>query len=225
MTRSRFRSHRSAPVPAALRRLFALLLGFCVVLITSAGCTGASVASTANFTSPPVATTRPGGEVKSPAPAPAPVSLARSIPTLVRIPKIDVQADLMQLGLNRDGTVEVPPLARPQEAGWYRFGPTPGEVGPAVLLGHVDGHGQEGAFYNLKKLAPGDEIDVERTDGTTARFLVDHLDEVSKHHFPTQAVYGNTDTPQLRLITCGGSFDRAAGSYVDNIIVYANLTA
>jgi sortase (surface protein transpeptidase) len=220
MIRFRLRSHRSVPVPAAYRRLVPLLLGFCVVLTTSAGCTGASVANTSRFTSAPAATTAAGAEVESPAPA----SLARSVPTEVQIPKINLRADVISLGLNRDGTVQVPPITRPQDAGWYRFGPTPGEVGPAVLLGHVDGHGQEGAFYGLKKLTPGDEIDVNRADGTTARFRVGHLDEVPKEHFPTHAVYGDTDTAQLRLITCGGGFDRAAGSYLDNIIVYADLT-
>lgn len=211
-------------MPAARRRPFALVLGFCLVLIALAGCTGASVAGSTRSTSGPPATLTVGPEGPPPAAAPAPVPMRRSIPTQVRIPKIDVQSSLMSVGLNHDGTVQVPPLAHPQTAGWYRFGSTPGETGPAVLLGHVDGYGQKGAFYDLKKLAPGDEVDVDRTDGTTARFRIVRVDEVSKDHFPTQAVYGDTDTPQLRLITCGGSFDRAEGSYLDNIIAYANLT-
>lgn len=208
-------------MPAA-RRLSVLLLGFCVVLATSAGCTGASVvAGTPDVATSPVPVPTPPGPVET---SPVRVGMARSIPTRIRIPKINVSSRLVPLGLNRDGTIEVPEVSHPQDAGWYRLGPTPGEVGPAVILGHVDGRGQKGVFYDLKKLVPGDEIDIDRSDGTTARFRVDHLDEVAKTHFPTQAVYGDTDTPQLRLITCGGSFDRAAGSYRDNIIVYADLT-
>ncbi|WP_245617356.1 class F sortase [Amycolatopsis taiwanensis] len=210
-------------MPAARRRLFALVLGFCMVLTTSMGCTGASVASNSRSTSGPPATLTAGPEASSAAPAPKAVPMSRSMPTNVRIPKIDVRSNIMPLGLNHDGTVEVPPLAQPEKSGWYRFGPTPGETGPAVLLAHVDGYGKKGAFYDLKKLAPGDEVDVDRKDGTTARFRIVRVDEVPKDRFPTQAVYGDTDTPQLRLITCGGSFDRAAGSYEDNVIAYASL--
>ncbi|MFD2415343.1 class F sortase [Amycolatopsis pigmentata] len=151
-------------------------------------------------------------------------SLPRSNPTHVRIPKIGVESTLVPLGLNKDGTLQVPPLNQAMQAGWYRLGPTPGEVGPAVIAGHVDGDGHKGVFYDLKSLAPGDDIDIDREDGTTAHFRVDHVSEVPKNAFPTEAVYGDTDTPELRLITCGGAFDRSARSYVDNIIVFADLT-
>ena len=96
-------------------------------------------------------------------------------------------------------------------------------LGPAIVLGHVDGDKKPGIFYRLKDLTPGDEIDIERSDGQKLKFVVDHKDEVPKEQFPTEAVYGNTDKPQLRLITCGGAFDHAVHSYKDNIIVYANL--
>lgn len=109
------------------------------------------------------------------------------------------------------------------QAGWYRFARTPGESGPAVILGHVDGNSQPGIFHRLRELVPGDEIEVSRKDGVTARFVVRHVEQIAKDHFPTDAVYGDTADPELRLITCGGSFDRSARSYLDNIIVYANL--
>jgi LPXTG-site transpeptidase (sortase) family protein len=140
------------------------------------------------------------------------------------VPKIDAESSLVPLGLNGDGSVQVPPVSQPKQAGWYDKSPTPGQLGPSVILGHVDGNGQEGIFYRLKKMAVGDEIAIKRADGTTVRFTVTKVDEVSKKHFPTEAVYGNTKTPQLRLITCGGSFNPSAQSYVDNIIVYAQMT-
>jgi sortase (surface protein transpeptidase) len=114
-------------------------------------------------------------------------------------------------------------VSKPLQAGWYRLGPTPGEVGPAVLLGHVDGNKQKGIFFRLKELVPGDRVTVSRMDGSVVPFVVTKVNQIDKDEFPTQAVYGDTAGPELRLITCGGSFDRAAHSYRDNIIVYAVL--
>lgn len=99
----------------------------------------------------------------------------------------------------------------------------PGETGPAILLGHVDGNQQPGIFNKLHQLARGDEIIVERSDHKELTFVVEHSLQVPKEQFPTEAVYGNTDKPQLRLITCGGVFDHAEHSYQDNVIVSANL--
>jgi sortase (surface protein transpeptidase) len=149
--------------------------------------------------------------------------MARSVPVSVRIPALGVQSTLIQLGLNADGTIEVPPVTRPGQAGWYGHGPTPGEAGPAVVLGHVDGSGQPGVFHDLHRLTVGDRIEITRADHSVASFAVRETTRVPKNGFPTQAVYGETPNPQLRLITCGGEFDRAAGSYVDNIVVYADL--
>jgi len=95
--------------------------------------------------------------------------------------------------------------------------------GPAVVLGHVDGNRQKGIFYRLKELTPGDRISVSRKDGSTAVFVVRKVDQVDKDAFPENLVYGNTSDAELRLITCGGSFDRTAHSYVDNVIVFAEL--
>jgi LPXTG-site transpeptidase (sortase) family protein len=151
-------------------------------------------------------------------------ALPASPPTSVEIPKIKAKSTLVPLGLNADGTIEVPPVTAPMQAGWYTKAPTPGEVGPAVILGHVDGNKQPGIFYHLKDLAEGDEILVSRTDGTTARFVVGKVAQVSKKDFPTDQVYGDVSDAELRLVTCGGTFDHNAHSYEDNIIVYATYT-
>lgn len=144
-------------------------------------------------------------------------------PTSVSIPKIEADSSLIAVAVNTRGELAVPPADNPMQAAWYRLSPVPGEVGPAILLGHVDGGGEPGIFNRLHELAEGDEILVERSDGESLRFVVDHTVQVPKERFPTEAVYGNTDKPQLRLITCGGVFDRAEHSYEDNVIVYANL--
>jgi sortase (surface protein transpeptidase) len=146
-------------------------------------------------------------------------------PTHLAVPAIGVSSDLLQLGQNTDGTVEVPPLAKDSKAGWYRFSPSPGELGPAVLLGHVDSSEYgAGVFFRLGALRPGDTISVTRADATVATFRVTRVASYPKDDFPTLAVYGNTGDAELRLITCGGAFDRSARSYVDNIVVYAALT-
>jgi len=153
--------------------------------------------------------------------ATGPAALPASPPTGVEIPKIKAKSTLVPLGLNADGTIEVPPVSNPMQAGWYDKAPTPGEIGPAVILGHVDGNKQPGIFFHLKELAKGDEVLVSRTDGTTARFTITKVDQVSKKDFPTEQVYGDVSDAELRLITCGGVFDHSAHSYEDNIIVYA----
>ncbi|QWF79377.1 class F sortase [Amycolatopsis sp. CA-230715] len=161
-------------------------------------------------------------QVKAQAPRP-PNAMPRSEPAAIDIPKLGAHSSLIPLGLNADDTIEVPPVSQPMQAGWYRYGPTPGETGPAVVLGHVDGNKLPGIFFRLKELKPGDAVTVSRKDGSTARFVVREVDQVPKDTFPTDAVYGDTAAPELRLITCGGSFDHAAHSYRDNIIVYATL--
>ncbi|MFC0439123.1 class F sortase [Kutzneria buriramensis] len=155
--------------------------------------------------------------------APKPPSLAASTPVSVDIPKIGAHSSLVPLGLNADQTIEVPPVSTPMQAGWYKEGPTPGEIGPAVILGHVDGNKQAGIFFRLHELAAGDKISVARQDKTTATFTVQKVELAPKANFPTDAVYGNTSTADLRVITCGGAFDSEAHSYVDNVIVFATL--
>ncbi|MDT7724795.1 MAG: hypothetical protein QOI21_1371 [Actinomycetota bacterium] len=146
-------------------------------------------------------------------------------PTRVRVPKIDADSDLLAVAVNGDGQIAVPSASKPMQAAWYRLSPVPGAVGPAILLGHVDGNEQPGIFAQLGELVKGDEIIVDRSDGQVLKFVVDHKTQLPKEQFPTEAVYGNTDKPELRLITCGGVFDHAAHSYKDNIVVYANLVS
>ncbi|MEJ2854579.1 MULTISPECIES: class F sortase [unclassified Saccharothrix] len=174
-------------------------------------------------TPPPPASAPSGTTTPSPA-APPQAGATRIDPTEVVIPKIGARSSLVPLGLNPDETIEVPPVEQPMQAGWYVHARAPGEPGPAIILGHVDGNSQPGIFHRLAELAPGDGIDVARADGSTVRFTVVRVDQVPKERFPTDAVYGDTPDPVLRLITCGGVFDRSARSYQDNVIVYAKMT-
>ncbi|WP_439376704.1 class F sortase [Amycolatopsis lexingtonensis] len=150
-------------------------------------------------------------------------ALPKSAPVSIDIPKIAAHSSLVPLGLNADNTVEVPPVTTPLQAGWYTYAPTPGETGPAVVLGHVDGNHQKGIFFRLKELAAGDRVSIAREDGTTAVFEVTKVHQVPKKDFEGEGVYDDTPGPELRLITCGGVFDRTARNYVDNIVVYAKL--
>jgi LPXTG-site transpeptidase (sortase) family protein len=129
----------------------------------------------------------------------------------------------MEVGQNADGTVQVPPLDEHNLTGWYRYGPAPGQRGPAVILGHVDSLTGISVFYYLKDLRAGDRVYVTLADGKVATFAVDGVQKVAKDAFPTASIYGKADYPSLRLVTCGGPFDKATGHYVDNIIVYAHL--
>ena len=158
-----------------------------------------------------------------PTTAPAtPTALPAAQPSRLQIPSIGVDTPLVHLGLRADQTMEVP-----QDfdlAGWYVHSPTPGEIGPSIVAGHVDSRRGPAVFYRLRQLRPGDEVRVTRADGTVAVFRVDRSEQFPKDQFPTQRVYGDVDHPALRLITCGGSFDRSTGHYRDNVVVYASLT-
>lgn len=172
------------------------------------------LASTTSMTAvPPEATanSRPSGQQP----------MHASPPMRIEIPAIGVDSDLMELGLQSDGSLEVPPGAFP--AGWYTGAPTPGEVGPAIIAGHVSWGGIEGVFYDLRDLAIGDEITIYRQDGSTALFRVARVESFPKIQFPTEAVYGDLDHAGLRVITCGGAFDSNARSHRDNIVAFAEL--
>lgn len=166
----------------------------------------------------------PGAVTEPTAPAPA-GSMPASDPLALSVPAIGVDSPLVQLGRNADGTVEVPSLDDPDaRPGWFRDSPTPGALGPAIILGHVDSRRYgPGVFYRLGDLRPGDGVTVTRADGTVATFTVDAVRQVAKTDFPTLEVYGNLDHAGLRLITCGGKFDPDAGSYESNVIVFASL--
>jgi sortase (surface protein transpeptidase) len=150
--------------------------------------------------------------------------LPASQPTRIEIPAIGVAAPVGAVGLNPDGTVEVPPLERADDTGWYRYGPTPGEIGPAVVLGHVDSKRGPAVFFRLHHLKAGDTVRILRADGVTAVFRTTSVAEFPKTQFPTDRVYGGLDHAGLRLVTCGGSFDPVRGSYRSNIIVFADFT-
>jgi sortase (surface protein transpeptidase) len=150
--------------------------------------------------------------------------LPGSTPMKIEIPKLGVKAPIMRLGLNSDGTIQAPPLNDHNLAGWYDGSVTPGQTGSSVILGHVDSYAGPSVFFAIKNLLRGDDIDVVRADGTTAWFTVDGVQKAAKTLFPTSDVYGNVPYPALRLVTCGGPFDAALGSYLDNIVVYAHLS-
>jgi sortase (surface protein transpeptidase) len=178
---------------------------------------------------PPAAAQQIPATVKTTSPlGPDPVSvaaaLAPSTPTQIEIPAIGVRAPIMQVGQNSDGTVQVPPLDNHNLAAWYDGSVVPGQDGTSVILGHVDTYQGPSVFYSVKNLRRGDAIDVVRADGSTAVFTVIGVEEVQKSTFPTDSVYDNVRYPGLRLITCGGPFDSARGSYLDNIVVYAYLS-
>jgi hypothetical protein len=140
-------------------------------------------------------------------------------PVRVLIPEIGVEAEIIDLGLNEDGTLEVPKDS--EQTGWYTGRSVPGDVGPSVVVGHIDSTTGPAVFYRLQDLEVGHTIEIQRSDGVTAMFRVSRTELVLKDEFPTEQVYGSTAEPTLRLITCGGSFDRSVLSYRGNLIVYA----
>jgi hypothetical protein len=162
-----------------------------------------------------------------PAPLDAPAdtggegTLPRSRPVGLHIPALGVSGLFVGLGLEPDGTLQVPKTA--QAVGWYRDAPTPGERGSAVVTAHVDWLHEKGVFHDLASMGPGDEVTVDRADGATVTFGVTRIEQYSKSQFPTEQVYGPTHDAELRLITCGGRLDSATHSYEDNVVVYARM--
>ncbi|MEL3949811.1 MULTISPECIES: class F sortase [Streptomyces] len=161
----------------------------------------------------------PGTTRAGPAPAPLPPSP----PDRIRIPAIDVDAPLMGLGLNRQGSLDVPPPRHKNLAGWYEAGTTPGERGTAVVAGHVDNAEGPAVFYRLGGLAKGRVIEVERRDGGVALFTVYAVEVYAAKGFPDEKVYGAAGRPELRVITCGGAYSKKTG-YQGNVVVFAHLT-
>lgn len=155
-------------------------------------------------------------------PAPA---MQPSTPKRLIIPKLGVNAPIGSVGLDRRGAIQVPPADNHNLVGWYRYGPTAGQAGPAVMLGHKDTRTRSAVFSRLHELRHGDTIEVVRMDGTVAVFTVGGIEQAGKDVFPTHRVYGDAATAELRLITCGGVYNRTTGHYTDNIIVYATMTS
>lgn len=169
------------------------------------------------------AVARPEADVVLPLLPPAP--LDRSLPVALLIPALGVQSPVGEVGLTPDGQIEVPAGEAYDHAAWYRYSPTPGEQGPAVIEGHLDTpEGDPSVFYGLALLVPGDDVEVVRADGKTLTFRITEVARYPKTEFPTEAVYGDLDHPGLRLLTCGGSLD-TDGNYQDNVVVFATLVA
>jgi Sortase domain len=174
----------------------------------------------ASTTAAPTPTTAPA----QPAMASVGPFLGASAPTRLDIPSIGVHAgDLVGLGIGTDGALTPPQTA--QQVGWYTGGPTPGQLGPAVIGAHVDSKQGPGVFYRLGATRPGDQVTVTRADGTTTTFVVDKVATYPKDHFPTEEVYrGAFDRSEIRLITCGGTFDPVK-HYLGNVVVFGHLTS
>ena len=187
------------------------------VLLALAG-TGAVIARSSGPAAPGVDTT-----AAAPAPEVPPPSLPRlsGDPLRVRIPAIGVVAPLVRLGLNPDRTLEVPTY---EEAGWYTGRSRPGDPGPAIIAAHVDSRTGPAVFYRLRELTPGDLIHVDYRGGSVT-FSVRESQSFPKSSFPTSLVYGATDGPELRLVTCDGTFDRQARSYRSNLVVWAETVS
>lgn len=147
--------------------------------------------------------------------------LPASVPTTVSVPSIGVESHLISLGQNADGSVEVPRDF--QTAGWYNGSVTPGQIGPLVIVGHVDSESGPGVFFRLGAVKPGDRVVVGRADGATATFTITGVREYAKNQFPTTEVYGNTSVSSIRLVTCGGAFDNATRHYLSNVVAFGQL--
>jgi Sortase domain len=153
-------------------------------------------------------------------------SLRRSLPVSVDIPAIGVNSKLLHLGVNSDGTIQVPSLySQPGRAAWYKYSVTPGQFGASVIEGHVDTYHGSAVFFRLGALRPGNRIDVTLADGVTAVFRVTGVRRYLKSTFPAKVIYGATGYAALHLITCGGAFDGATGHYLGSTVVFASLTS
>jgi LPXTG-site transpeptidase (sortase) family protein len=205
--RRRSPAHRAAPrVPGAQPRValaIALGLGLLAAVIAVSGATSP--------VAPPVAAAAPSAAAR---PDPAPLRAAQ-----VHLPTLDVRSELVDLDVAADGVLQPP--VEPDVAGWYVGGAVPGEPGPAVIAGHVDSRAGPAVFFRLDELRPGDAVEVTRSDGQVITYRVVTVERHPKNAFPTARVYGPTPGAELRLITCGGDFDRNSRHYLDNVVVTA----
>jgi hypothetical protein len=212
-----------APAPELPGRAGIRLAGLAgtALLLGGAAAIGVAVLAQQHAPSPAAAAAGTVGPA-----APKQPSLRRSAPVSVAIPVIGVRSPLLRLGLNPDGTIQVPDLSTSaDEAAWYKYSVTPGQIGTAVIEGHVDSRTGPAVFYRLGALHPGDHIDVTLADGMTAVFRVTGVREYTKTDFPTDMIYGPTRYASLRVVTCGGAFDPATGHYLSSVVVFAALAS
>ena len=224
MTVSRRRPHRRSSV-RAVRVVLALAVS--AVLVT--GCGGGSDDSserTEGPTSTAAPTTGPAPTTEAPAGSTVgtvPATLGEPVPDRIRpaqlrVPSIGVDTEVVGVGVDPAGDMEVPPA---DVAGWYRFGPTPGEDGSSVLAAHVDYDGKPGAFFRLRELKAGDEVEVTMSDGTVKAYAVTEVEKVPKDQLVAGGVFERSGTSRVTLITCGGEFDPGQRSYRDNVVAVA----
>jgi sortase (surface protein transpeptidase) len=197
----------------------------CGLLVIGTGACGMAIASnTGHPASPPAGKPKlvpvPRGD-RAPVPQPSDSGQVARPASLI-IPSIGVKTSLIRLGVTSSGALQVP--VSTAVAGWYTFSPRPGAIGSSIIAGHIDSFRGPGIFYRLQEMKAGERIYIRRTNRTVAVFRVTGKHTFLKSHFPTQDVYGPTPTAQLRLITCGGTFDVATGHYLSNVIVFATLT-
>jgi hypothetical protein len=212
-----------APAPSLPGRAKIRLAGLAGTALVLGGAAAIGVAILAQQHAPAPAAAAAG--TVGPA-APKEPSLPRSAPISVDIPAIGVRSPLLRLGLNPDGTIQVPDLATSaDEAAWYKYSVTPGQIGAAVIEGHVDSEVGPAVFFRLGALHPGDRIDVTLADRMTAVFRVTGVREYTKDNFPTKMIYGTTNYASLRVVTCGGTFDYATGHYLSSVVVFASLVS
>ena len=150
-------------------------------------------------------------------------SATASPPTQLEVPDIDLSAGVMALGLQKDGTIEVPPFDRADEAGWYTDSPAPGQIGPVIIVGHIDSPGGPAVFYRLASMRPGQLVRLRCEDGRTITYRAEQVQLFPKAEFPTDLVYGNLTYPGIRLITCGGAYQRSEGGYQGNTVVFGRI--
>jgi sortase (surface protein transpeptidase) len=193
-----------------------------VLVVVAAGCITLGLHGHEHALPGPVAQT-PVPSTPAAAPATVATAMVHSVPVSLRVPAIGLSVPLSTLGLNLDGTVQVP--TNVTEPGWFRLGPSPGQIGSAVILGHVDSYLGPGVFFQLRTLVPGDQLQVSLADGAVATFAVSTVATYDKTQFPARQVYASHGVSTLQLVTCGGAFDTQTGHYLSNIVVYSTFVS
>ncbi|MFF8917558.1 class F sortase [Streptomyces sp. NPDC015032] len=168
----------------------------------------------------PVAPSKPPVDPAKPPVGPA---MLRSVPTRLQIPSLAVNAPFTSLAVGAGGRLNPPPANDPNLVGWFKDGVTPGERGASIIAGHVDTKTGPAVFLQLRFLKPGATVDIIRADGSVATFKVDSVETFSKAKFPDKRVYSDTPSAQLRLITCGGPYNKTVKDYEDNVVAFAHL--